>query len=130
VVAQGALNELNATRRLGKNLVGGESIGDILVDGSRDMEPLVISDPQEVAIAIDELPMLGVLSSFATERFELTNAAELRTKESDRIEALAMNLERLGVECHQDPAGLSVTGRGSVLQDRSRWSAMTITASQ
>jgi 3-phosphoshikimate 1-carboxyvinyltransferase len=94
-----------------RRTVGGESIGDILVDGSRDMEPLVISDPQEVAIAIDELPMLGVLSSFATERFELTNAAELRTKESDRIEALAMNLERLGFECHQEPAGLSVTGR-------------------
>jgi len=29
VTAQGAFNELNATRRLGKNLVGGESIGNI-----------------------------------------------------------------------------------------------------
>lgn len=94
-----------------RRTVGGEPIGDILVKGSSDMEPLQVSDPQEVAWVIDELPMLGVLSAFMTGRFELSNAAELRTKESDRIEALAVNLERLGFECLQAPDGLSVKGR-------------------
>lgn len=94
-----------------ERVVGGEKIGDILVCGTGSVEPLAISDPQVVAWVIDELPMLAVFSAFATGRFELSNAAELRTKESDRIEAVAMNLERLGFECRQTPDGLCVLGR-------------------
>ncbi|NHQ59347.1 3-phosphoshikimate 1-carboxyvinyltransferase [Chlorobium sp. BLA1] len=103
-------------------VIGGESIGDILVSTTSEIEPLCISDPQLIAIAIDEIPMLAVLSAFATGRFELHNAAELRTKESDRIDALVVNLERLGFVCEQYPDGFVVTGRnqapsGSVVLD-------------
>ena len=55
--------------------------------------------------------MLAVLSAFASGRFELHNAAELRTKESDRIDALVVNLQRLGFECEQYPDGFVVKGR-------------------
>lgn len=105
-----------------RRVIGGESIGDILVSTTSEIEPLCISDPQLIAIAIDEIPMLAVLSAFATGRFELHNAAELRTKESDRIDALLVNLERLGFVCEQYPDGFVVTGRnqapsGSVVLD-------------
>jgi 3-phosphoshikimate 1-carboxyvinyltransferase len=96
-----------------QRVIGGERIGDILVRNNSELESLVISDPQLIAIAIDEIPMLAVLSAFATGRFELHNAAELRTKESDRIDALVVNLERLGFDCEQYPDGCKVKGRST-----------------
>ena len=92
-------------------MVGGELIGDILVRSSPGMNPLVISDRTVVAGVIDELPMLSVLSAFAFGEFELHNAEELRTKESDRINAVVVNLERLGFDCEQYPDGFRVLGR-------------------
>ncbi|MBV5303403.1 MAG: 3-phosphoshikimate 1-carboxyvinyltransferase [Chlorobium sp.] len=94
-----------------QRVIGGEIIGDIVVDNLSGLEPLRISDPQLVAFIIDEIPMLAVLSAFATGEFELHHAAELRTKESDRIEALVVNLQRLGFECEQYPDGFVVKGR-------------------
>ncbi len=97
-----------------ERIIGGESIGDILVSNNRELAPLLISDPQLVSFIIDEIPMLAVLSVFATGRFELHNAAELRTKESDRIDALVVNLQRLGFDCEQYPDGFIVKGRTKI----------------
>jgi 3-phosphoshikimate 1-carboxyvinyltransferase len=94
-----------------QRVIGGETIGDILVQNHSALEPLLISDHQVVAYIIDEIPMLAVLSAFASGRFELHNAAELRTKESDRIDALVVNLQRLGFDCEQYPDGFIVKGR-------------------
>jgi 3-phosphoshikimate 1-carboxyvinyltransferase len=94
-----------------QRVIGGETIGDILVQNHSELEPLLISDPQVVAFIIDEIPMLAVLSAFASGRFELHNAAELRTKESDRIDALVVNLQRLGFDCEQYPDGFIIKSR-------------------
>ncbi len=94
-----------------QRVIGGETIGDILVNNHTGLEPLVIKDPQLVSFIIDEIPMLAVLSAFASGQFELHNAAELRTKESDRIDALVVNLQRLGFDCEQYPDGFVVKGR-------------------
>ncbi len=111
-----ALLEILAEARAGiwvenQRVIGGEIIGDIVVDNLSGLEPLRISDPQLVAFIIDEIPMLAVLSAFSSGEFELHNAAELRTKESDRIEALVVNFQRLGFECEQYPDGFVVKGR-------------------
>lgn len=100
-------------------VIGGEAIGDIVVCNHSGIDPLHISDPQLVAFVIDEIPMLAVLSAFATGSFELQNAGELRTKESDRIDALAVNLVRLGFECEQFPDGFTVRKRKTVPQGTS-----------
>jgi 3-phosphoshikimate 1-carboxyvinyltransferase len=94
-----------------QRVIGGESIGDIFVQNNAGVKPLLINDPQLVAFIIDEIPMLAVLSAFASGRFELHNAAELRTKESDRIDALVVNLQRIGFDCEQYPDGFIVKGR-------------------
>lgn len=93
--------------------IGGEPLGDILIRHTPNMDPLVISDESVVAGVIDELPMLSVLSAFMSGEFELHNARELRAKESDRIDAVVVNLERLGFNCEQYPDGFRVTGRRS-----------------
>jgi len=94
-----------------QRVIGGESIGDILVRNIAGIEPLQISDPQLVSFIIDEIPMLAVLSAFASGQFELHNASELITKESDRIDALVVNLQRLGFDCEEYPDGFIVKGR-------------------
>ena len=97
---------------------GGEKIGDLLVHHSPSMSPLRIGDPATVANIIDEIPMLAVLSACATGEFELYNAPELRTKESDRISAVAGNLGRFGFLCEEFTDGFSVAGRrGAVPQN-------------
>lgn len=99
-------------------IIGGECIGDILVRSTPGLNPLVISDRTVVAGVIDELPMLSVLSAFASGEFELHHAEELRTKESDRINAIVVNLERLGFDCEQYPDGFRVIGRRRRLSGR------------
>lgn len=94
---------------------GGEPVGDIVVRSCSGLRPLRISDHSVVAGVIDEVPMLSVLSAFASGEFELHNAAELRTKESDRIDALVVNLQRLGFDCEQYPDGFVVKGRSGVV---------------
>ena len=97
--------------------VGGEMIGDIVVRSCTSLKPLRISDHTVVAGVIDEIPMLSVLSAFASGEFELHNAAELRTKESDRIDALVVNLQRLGFDCEQYPDGFVVKGRTGLVPE-------------
>lgn len=99
---------------------GGEPVGDIVVRSCSGLKPLRISDHGIVAGVIDEIPMLSVLSAFASGEFELHNAAELRTKESDRIDALVVNLQRLGFECEQYTDGFVVRGRSSAVPGKAR----------
>ncbi|NTW50905.1 MAG: 3-phosphoshikimate 1-carboxyvinyltransferase, partial [Chlorobiales bacterium] len=94
--------------------IGGELIGDIIISNAALQRPLRISGAETVAGLIDELPMLAVLSAVATGQFELHDAAELRTKESDRIKALVINLEKLGFKCEEYPDGFRVKSREKV----------------
>ena len=97
-----------------RRVIGGETIGDIVVRYSESVEPLRIDEPSIVANIIDEIPMLAVFSACATAEFELHHAAELRTKESDRISAVVSNLQRLGFLCEEFPDGFAVKGRQRV----------------
>jgi 3-phosphoshikimate 1-carboxyvinyltransferase len=99
---------------------GGEPVGDIVVRSCSGLAPLRISDHGIVAGVIDEIPMLSVLSAFASGEFELHNAAELRTKESDRIDALVVNLQRLGFDCEQYTDGFVVRGRRFTVPETAR----------
>lgn len=96
---------------------GGEPVGDVVVRSCPGLKTLRISDESIVAGIIDEIPMLAVLSAFTSGEFELHNAAELRTKESDRIDALVVNLQRLGFDCEQYPDGFVVKGRKGVIPE-------------
>jgi len=59
---------------------------------------------------IDELPVIAVLATQAEGVTEIRDAAELRTKESDRIARLAEGLNRMGARCATLPDGLVIEG--------------------
>jgi 3-phosphoshikimate 1-carboxyvinyltransferase len=59
---------------------------------------------------IDELPVLAVLATQAEGTTVIRDAAELRSKESDRIALVAAGLHALGVACEEAPDGLAIEG--------------------
>ena len=94
---------------LGLKSTQGEIIGDLAVKGA-SLKGGVIAGEQ-IPLVIDELPMLAALGPFTEEGIEISDAAELRVKESDRIAALAENLRRMGAMVEERPDGLKVAGR-------------------
>ena len=59
---------------------------------------------------IDEIPLLAALAARARGRSEIRDAAELRVKESDRLDVLARTLESLGVKVEERADGLAILG--------------------
>jgi 3-phosphoshikimate 1-carboxyvinyltransferase len=70
--------------------------------------------PEDVPGAIDELPLVALLGCFAEGETVVSGAAELRRKESDRIEAVVDGLGGLGAEIEGRPDGFAVTGTGGL----------------
>lgn len=68
----------------------------------------------EVPLTIDELPLLALLGCFADGETIVTDAAELRHKESDRIGAVVDGLGALGAEIEALEDGFIVRGTGSL----------------
>jgi 3-phosphoshikimate 1-carboxyvinyltransferase len=87
---------------------GVEPVGDLEVRGA-DLRGIRIGGPL-VPRLIDELPVIAVLAATAAGTTEIRDAAELRTKESDRIAHLVAGLRLLGAACEPLPDGLVIEG--------------------
>lgn len=87
----------------------GEIVGDLAVKGATLKGGVI--DGEQIALLIDELPMLAALGPYTEIGIEIRDAAELRVKESDRIAALAENLKHMGATVEERPDGLKVEGR-------------------
>jgi 3-phosphoshikimate 1-carboxyvinyltransferase len=68
----------------------------------------------EVALAIDELPLVALAGCFADGETLIRDAAELRHKESDRIAAVCEGLKALGGDVEPTDDGLVVRGGGGL----------------
>jgi 3-phosphoshikimate 1-carboxyvinyltransferase len=64
----------------------------------------------DVPPIVDELPLLGVVATYADGTTSVRGAAELRVKESDRIAVLAAGLTALGAEIATVEDGFDVRG--------------------
>lgn len=64
----------------------------------------------EVPSLIDELPLLACVAAGAGIDLEVRGAAELRVKESDRINTVVQNLRAVGAHAEELPDGLRVSG--------------------
>jgi 3-phosphoshikimate 1-carboxyvinyltransferase len=87
----------------------GELIGNLQVKSSR-IKGGVIEGAMTAAL-IDEIPVLAVLGAASEDGLIVRNAAELRVKETDRIETIAANLRAMGVAVTTQEDGLEIPGR-------------------
>lgn len=95
-------------RRENVKVFGGEEIGTLRVRPA-SLGPVSIG-ATEVPALIDELPLLACLAAASGAGLEITGAAELRVKESDRIAAVVQNLLTVGASAEELPDGLRVRG--------------------
>ncbi len=86
----------------------GEPVADIWVRYA----PLHAIDipKSQVPLAIDELPAILIAAAAATGITRLSGAAELRVKETDRIEAMVHGLKTLGIKAQATPDGAIIEG--------------------
>jgi 3-phosphoshikimate 1-carboxyvinyltransferase len=70
--------------------------------------------PEEVPLAIDELPLVGLLGCFADGETIVRGATELRVKESDRIATVVEGLRGLGADIEASADGFAVRGAGGL----------------
>lgn len=88
--------------------VGGEPVADIRVRAAA-LHGIQIPAAQ-VPLAIDEFPALFIAAACATGTTVLRGAAELRVKESDRIQVMADGLQASGVPVQVLPDGIVIQG--------------------
>ncbi|MDP7578906.1 MAG: 3-phosphoshikimate 1-carboxyvinyltransferase [SAR202 cluster bacterium] len=87
---------------------GGEPEADIIAETSDLVGTEVGGDM--IATVIDELPVLSLAASLAKGTTVITDAAELRVKESDRIKATVDGLSRLGANVKERSDGMLIHG--------------------
>ena len=67
----------------------------------------------------DLVPTVAVLAAFADGTTRITNVENIRVKESDRIAALAMELQKIGADVTEYQDGLEIRGNASELHGAS-----------
>jgi 3-phosphoshikimate 1-carboxyvinyltransferase len=85
-----------------------EPVGWVLARSSRLQGATVAG--AAIPALIDELPALAVAGAYAQGAFSVSNAEELRVKESDRIAALGEGLTRMGAAFEERPDGFTIHG--------------------
>jgi 3-phosphoshikimate 1-carboxyvinyltransferase len=95
-----------------KRAEGPEPRGDLIVRSARLRGTEV--GAEEVALAIDELPLVALLGCFAEGETRVAGAEELRHKESDRIATVVEGLRGLGAAIEALADGFVVRGGGGL----------------
>jgi 3-phosphoshikimate 1-carboxyvinyltransferase len=102
---QGDLRLLNFLEELGCTVRRGESWIEVTGHGLPEGEyHFDMGDMPDMA------PTMAVLSAFRPGRTVISNVAHLRIKESNRIAALVMELNRIGVQAQETSDGLVIDG--------------------
>ncbi|WP_419763841.1 MAG: 3-phosphoshikimate 1-carboxyvinyltransferase [Arcobacter sp.] len=84
-----------------------EPMGDIVV-ANKELNGVDVSE--NISWLIDELPALSIAMSLANGKSKVSNAKELRVKESDRISSVVNNLKLCGVNYTEFEDGYEITG--------------------
>ena len=91
-----------------RHRAGREPVGDVQVQhGELSATEL---DAKEVPLLVDELPLVALLAAHAHGETIVRGAAELRVKESDRIEAVTDLLRACGAHVTSRPDGWAIRG--------------------
>ena len=87
---------------------GGEPIADVLVRTSKLHGTTIQGDL--IPTLIDEIPMIAVMASQAEGTTIIKDAAELKVKETDRIETVTDNLKAMGCDITPTEDGMIIRG--------------------
>ncbi len=94
-----------------ERIEGGEPVADLRAKFSPDLHGIAVP-PARAASMIDEYPVLSVVASFAQGVTDMQGVKELRVKESDRIDAMAVGLRAAGVDVEEGEDWWKVNGLG------------------
>jgi 3-phosphoshikimate 1-carboxyvinyltransferase len=101
-----------ATQTMSAGLVASEPVSDL--DVAAGLLEGTTVEPDEVPLAIDELPLVALLGCFAEGETVVRGAGELRIKESDRIATVVHGLRGLGADIEATEDGFAVRGGGGL----------------
>ena len=93
---------------LNERTEGGEKIADILVKTS-SLHGITI-EGDIIPALIDEIPVIAVMAAVAEGTTVIKDAAELKVKETDRIETVTDNLKAMGCNVTPTADGMIITG--------------------
>ena len=97
---------------------GGETTADIFVKSS-NLKGITIGD-EIIPTLIDEIPVIAVLACFAEGQTIIKDAAELKVKESNRIDTVVNNLKNMGADIISTEDGMIIQGgkslKGAVIE--------------
>lgn len=94
--------------RLNEHQVSGEPVCDMLVRSSSLTATTV--EGSLIPALIDEIPVLAVLAAYANGTTVIRDAAELKVKESNRIETIVSNLKKMGADVEATEDGMVIYG--------------------
>ncbi len=92
--------------------VAGEEVADVTVE-STTLQAMTI-EGEQIPSLIDEIPLLALLATQAEGKTIIRDAAELRVKETDRIETVVASLRRLGASIEATADGMTIEGPTSL----------------
>lgn len=93
---------------LNERTEGGEKIADILVRTSKLHGTTIEGDI--IPTLIDEIPVIAVMAAVAEGTTVIKDAAELKVKETDRIETVTDNLKAMGADVTPTDDGMIIHG--------------------
>lgn len=103
------LNAMDANVTIkNERMKGGEPVADLTVQ-SAELQSITVGGAL-IPNLIDEVPILAVAAACADGRTEIRDAAELRVKETDRLTAMARNLQAMGARIEEFDDGLAING--------------------
>ena len=91
-----------------KRDVSGEPVADLVIRSS-SLHGITIDKPY-IPTLIDEIPVIAVMACVAEGQTIIKDAAELKVKESDRIEAVVSNLKAMGADIEACDDGMIING--------------------
>lgn len=100
-------------QKLNERTVSGEPVCDLLVT-SGPLHGTTI-DGELIPALIDEIPILAVMAAFAEGTTVIRDASELKVKESNRIDTVTDNLQRMGADVTPTEDGMIITGNPDAL---------------
>ncbi|UZE91956.1 MAG: 3-phosphoshikimate 1-carboxyvinyltransferase [Methanosarcinales archaeon] len=100
---QGDVAIVSILQQMGADVVWDQDVGVVTVDGA-DLKGIRI----DVGAHPDLVPTLAVLGTCAEGVTEITNAAHLRYKETDRLRAMSTELRKMGAKVKELPDGLVI----------------------